>query len=207
MTRYIALAAAGLVAAVLVGTFVITRVSKPDDIFAQCDGGAVAGGEIGGPFELVNKDGETVTDKDVITEPTLLYFGYTFCPDVCPLDVSRNAETVDILEERGHSVTPVFISIDPQRDTPEVVGEFAEVMHDRMIGLTGSPEQVAAASKAYKTYYKKHDSDDDDYYLVDHSTFTYLTMPDHGTVGFFRRDLTSDQLADAVGCFLDQAGE
>ncbi|QEW22895.1 BsSco [Marinibacterium anthonyi] len=207
MTRYIAIAAAGLVAVVLVGTYVITLTSKPDDIFAACDGGAVAGGAIGGPFELVNKDGQTVTDKDVITEPSLIYFGYTFCPDVCPLDVSRNAEAVDVLAERGQSVTPIFVSIDPERDTPEVVGQFAEVMHDKMIGLTGSPDQVAAASKAYKTYYKKQDGDDPDYYLVDHSTFTYLTMPEHGTVGFFRRDMSADQMADAVGCFLDQAGE
>ncbi|MAY47875.1 MAG: SCO family protein [Rhodobacteraceae bacterium] len=207
MTRYIAIAAAGLVAVVLVGTYVITLTSKPDDIFAACDGGAVAGGEIGGPFELGNKDGQTVTDKDVITEPSLIYFGYTFCPDVCPLDVSRNAEAVDVLAERGQSVTPIFVSIDPDRDTPEVVGQFAEVMHDKMIGLTGSPDQVAAASKAYKTYYKKQDGDDPDYYLVDHSTFTYLTMPEYGTVGFFRRDMSADQMADAVGCFLDHAAE
>ena len=163
------------------------------------------GGEIGGPFELIDGSGATVTQADVITEPSLIYFGYTFCPDVCPLDVSRNAETIDILAERGQSVTPVFISIDPQRDTPEVVGEFAEVMHEKMIGLTGSADQVDAASKAYKTYYKKQPGDDD-YYLVDHSTFSYLTLPDHGTVGFFRRDLTPEQLADAVGCFVENAG-
>ena len=203
MTRYIAIAAAAVVAAVLGGTYVITRLAQPgDDLFAQCNGGAVAGGEIGGPFELIDKTGSTVTDADVITEPSLVYFGYTFCPDVCPLDTTRNAETTDILAERGLSVTPVFISIDPQRDTPRAVGEFAEVLHEKMIGLTGSPEQVAAASKAYKTYYKAHPAEDD-YYLVDHSTFTYLTLPDEGTVGFFRRDLTAEQLADEVGCFLD----
>ncbi len=100
--------------------------------------------------------GETVTDADVLTGPSLIYFGYTFCPDVCPLDTARNAEAIDILEERGQMVTPVFISIDPERDTPEVVGDFAVNLHERMIGLTGSPEQVAAASKAYKTYYKAH---------------------------------------------------
>ncbi|MEM8731633.1 MAG: SCO family protein [Pseudomonadota bacterium] len=202
MTRTIAIVAAAFAVAVLVGTFLVTQFMRPDNAYAQCSGGAVAGGEIGGPFELVNGQGETVTDADVITDPSLIYFGYTFCPDVCPLDVARNAEAIDLLDERGYSVTPVFITIDPKRDTPEVVGEYADVMHERMIGLSGSAAQVDAASKAYKTYYKAHPSDDD-FYLVDHSTFSYLTLPDAGTVGFFRRDLSPEQLADQLGCFLD----
>lgn len=171
------------------------------DQFAECRSSAVAG-DMGGPFELVNASGDTVSDKDVITEPTLIYFGYTFCPDVCPMDVDRNAAAVEILEERGQSVTPVFISIDPERDTPEVVGEFAEVMHPRMIGLTGSPEQIKAASIAYRTYYKAHPKVDDEY-LVDHSTFSYLVMPEQGFVEYFRRETTPDQMADKIGCFVD----
>ena len=105
--------------------WILTRGGGSDDKFAQCRSSQIAGGAaaIGGPFELVNGKGETVTDKDVITEPTLVYFGYTFCPDVCPFDMSRNAEAVDILAERGLSVTPLFISIDPDLDTPEVVPE------------------------------------------------------------------------------------
>ena len=153
MTRLYALLAALFIAIVAGGTWFLTRPGDSDDKFAQCRSSSIAGGAgtIGGPFELVNAKGETVTDTDVITEPSLLYFGYTFCPDVCPLDVSRNAEAVDVLTERGYSVTPVFISIDPGRDTPEVVGDFAYNMHEKMIGLTGSPEQVKAASQAYKT--------------------------------------------------------
>ncbi len=99
-------------------------------------------------------------------------------------------------------VQPVFISIDPERDTPEVVGDFAANLHERMIGLTGSPEQVKAASKAYKTYFKRQEGDED-YYLIDHSTFTYLVLPGDGFVEFFRRDLTPEQLADNVQCFVD----
>ena len=120
----------------------------------------MAGGsaQIGGPFELVSETGETVTDADVIDKPTLIYFGYTFCPDVCPLDAARNAAAVDILEERGDMVKPVFISVDPARDTPEVLAEFTDYLHPRMVGLTGSPEQVRAASKAYRTYYQAQDS-------------------------------------------------
>ncbi|MEW9920504.1 SCO family protein [Marimonas sp. MJW-29] len=175
---------------------------KGSDQFASCRSGTVAG-DIGGPFELVNAAGETVTDKDVITGPSLLYFGYTYCPDVCPLDVDRNASAVEILEERGQMVTPVFISVDPARDTPEVVGEFAEVMHPRMIGLTGSPEQIKAASTAYRTYYKAQPVVDGEY-LVDHSTFSYLVLPEIGFVDYFRREVSPQQMADQIGCFLDQ---
>ncbi|MDE4134923.1 SCO family protein [Phaeobacter sp. QD34_3] len=204
MTRLYALLAALFIAALAGGTWFLTRPGDSDDKFAQCRSSQIAGGAgaIGGPFELLNAKGETVTDKDVITEPSLLYFGYTFCPDVCPLDVSRNAEAIDVLAERGYSVTPVFISIDPERDTPEVVGDFAYNMHEKMIGLTGSPEQIKAASQAYKTYYKKQDGDEE-YYLVDHSTFAYLVLPAEGFVEFFRRDDTPEQVADKIGCFID----
>ncbi|MDB9944775.1 SCO family protein [Ascidiaceihabitans sp.] len=204
MSRIIAPIAA-IAAAVLVGgSWLATRDANPDQ-FAQCRATAVAGGTaIGGPFELVNAKGETVTDKDVITEPTMVYFGYTFCPDVCPLDVSRNAEATDFLAEGGQSMTPLFISIDPNRDTPEVVGDFAFNMHEKMIGLTGSPEQIKAASQAYRTYYKAHPADDE-YYLVDHSTFSYLVLPEHGFVEFFRREIGAEDMAKTVGCFIDNA--
>lgn len=193
------------VAALLGGTAWYVMQRQSADPFADCRQSAIAGGPgaIGGPFTLVDRTGQTVTDKDVITKPSLVYFGYTFCPDVCPLDNARNAEAVDILEEMGHEVTPVFISIDPERDTPEVMGDYAELLHPRMIGLTGSPDQVQAASRAYRTYFKAQDKSDD-YYLVDHSTFTYLVDPQKGFLEFFKRDLTPEDLAAQVSCFLDK---
>jgi protein SCO1/2 len=205
MTRLYAILAVVFVAALAGGTWLMTRGGGDgEDKFAQCRSSKIAGGAetIGGAFELVNAAGETVTDKDVFTEPSILYFGYTFCPDVCPMDVSRNAETIDVLAERGISVTPVFVSIDPERDTPEMVGDFAQNMHEKMIGLTGSVEQVKAASRAYKTYFKKQQGDED-YYLVDHSTFSYLVLPEVGFVEFFRRDETPEQMADKIACFVE----
>ena len=202
----LAVALAALIAAITLGTIVfLGRGGEGGDQFSSCRSTQIAGGNaaIGGPFELVNGAGQTVTDKEVITEPSLIYFGYTYCPDVCPMDVDRNAAAVEILEERGKMIRPIFITVDPARDTPEVVGEFAEVMHPRMIGLTGSEEQIRAASQAFKTYYKAHPPQDGEY-LVDHSTFSYLVLPEHGFVEFFRRELTPDKLADQIGCFLDQ---
>ena len=204
MTRIYAFVAAAIVLAAASGVYVATQLTGSDDQFASGRSGAIAGGsnQIGGPFELVNAEGATVTDQDVITEPSLIYFGYTFCPDVCPLDTARNAEVIDVLAERGLSATPIFISIDPERDTPEVVGNFAYNLHEKMIGLTGSPEQVAQASKAYKTYYKAHPAEDE-YYLVDHSTFSYLVLPETGFAEFFRRDNSAEEIADTMACFIE----
>jgi protein SCO1/2 len=205
--RTVAIVAGGIVLTGVVATVLATTVLAPQDAFAQCRSGAVAGGDLGGPFTLVDETGATVTDADVITTPTILYFGYTFCPDVCPLDSMRNAQAVEILEEEmGIVATPVFISIDPARDTPEVVGRFADNFHDRMIGLTGSEEQVAAASAAYRTYYRKQETEGDDpYYLVDHSTFSYIVLPELGFMDFIRREDTAEDVAARVACFVNAA--
>jgi protein SCO1/2 len=207
MTRIYAIVAAVAIILLTAGVWVFTAMGRNDDVFAQCRASAVAGGtgQIGGPFTLVDETGATVTDKDVIDEPSLIYFGYTYCPDVCPYDMARNAEAVTMLEEQGYSVKPVFISIDPERDTPEQLADFTDYLHPRLVGLTGSAEQIKAASQAYRTYYKKQEPEDgdEDYYLVDHSTFTYLTLPEEGFVEYFRRDETPEAMAEKVACFLD----
>ena len=120
--------------------------------------------------------------------------------------MARNVEVVDLLGERGYDVSPVFISIDPERDTPDVLKDYAGYMHPKLIALTGTEEQVKAAAQAYRTVYNRQPSDDPDFYLVDHMTFTYLMLPGIGFVDFFRRDLTSDQMAESVACFL-KAGQ
>ncbi len=206
MARIIAAAAVAAVLGLVGGTAWYVMFARGGDRFAACRESAVAGGAgaIGGPFTLVDETGATVTDRDVITAPTLIYFGYTFCPDVCPVDAARNAEAVDLLEQRGIMVTPVFISIDPARDTPQVMAEFTDLIHPRMVGLTGTEAQVTAASRAYKTYFRINDPKDD-YYLVDHSTFTYLVLPDTGFVDFFRQEVTAEQMADRVACFVGAA--
>lgn len=206
MLRVWAIAAVLVILGVVGGTWYYTR-SDAEDVFAACRGTAVAGGvaKIGGPFELVDETGKTVTDEDVITGPTLIYFGYTYCPDVCPMDMARNVEAIEILDEKGIKVKPVFISIDPERDTPEQLAEFTDYLHPDLLGLSGTPEQVKAASQAYRTYYKKNapEDADDEFYLVDHSTFTYLMFPGLGLADFFRRDMTPEEMADKIACFVD----
>jgi protein SCO1/2 len=203
MTRIVALfAAAAVLLGLALGFFLVLR-GQGDDRFADCRRSAVAGGAaaIGGPFSLTAPDGRRVTDADVITGPTLVYFGYAFCPDFCPTDLARNADVADLLAARGQNVGLVFVSIDPERDTPQTVGTFAANIHPDLVALTGTPDEVAAAAAAYRVYFRKAD-DDPEYYLVDHSTFTYLMAPGEGFLEFFPSSVSAEDMADSVGCFI-----
>jgi protein SCO1 len=202
-TGIYAVAASLTVVALLAGSYWSIKANQPSDPYATCRAGAIGGGAIGGPLSLVNGAGQSVTEADIFTKPTLLYFGYTFCPDVCPMDNMRNAEAVDILDEAGFDTQLAFISIDPTRDTPEVVRDFSANLHPKMIGLTGSEDQIKAASLAYKTYFKKQDATDQ-FYLVDHSTFTYLVLPKTGFIEFFKREDSADAMAERVSCFIEK---
>lgn len=163
---------------------------------------AVAGADIGGPFALVDGSGRQVTDEDVITRPSLVYFGYTFCPDVCPMDMARNAEALDLLAERGVDTQGVFITVDPARDTPDVVGAYAGYFGDDVVGLSGSEAQLADAARAYRVYAEVPEDPEDEYYIVNHSAFTYLVTPEDGFVTFFKRADTPEAVADIVACHL-----
>ena len=110
---------------------------------------------IGGPFTLVNHSGETVTDTDFHGRFLLVFFGYTYCPDICPTTLTTITEALDRLGPDGDKVTPVFVSVDPERDRPEYLKEYLAYFHPRLVGLRGTPEQVAAAAGAYRVYYAK----------------------------------------------------
>lgn len=189
---------AGLGLLILVsGTALYSLLSGRSD----CDISSAVGATIGGPFELVDREGELVTDVDVLNRPALVYFGYTFCPDVCPFDMARNALAADLLAERGHDIALVFISVDPERDTPEVLGQYANDMFPEMVALTGSAEQVKAAAKAYRAYFAKGEGRDE-FYLVDHSTFTYLMFPGNELGTYFRREDTAEGIAETAACLI-----
>lgn len=205
-TRTFALSAVTVAVVASVAIYAVTM--RANDPFSQCRTGAIAtgGASIGGPFTLVNQDGKTVTDKDVLAKPSLVYFGYTFCPDVCPTDNARNAEAVDALEEKGFDVTPVFISVDTKRDTPAVLKQWTQFMHPRMIGLTGTPEVIKKVAGEYKVFYDIPADTSGDNYTVGHSTQTYLMLPKYGFVDFFTHEDTADMIAERTSCFLSAAG-
>lgn len=178
------------------------------DALAQCRSGAVAGGldAFGTDFTLTRQDGQRVTAEQAFDRPSLLYFGYTFCPDVCPLDNARNAEAQALLSEQGSDVQMVFITVDPRRDTPPVLADFTDMLSDDMIGLTGTDEEIAAVNKGWRNYYKANDAEDDAYYLVDHMTNTYLVLPGNRTVEYYPRDTSPEVMAESVSCYLDAVG-
>lgn len=137
---------------------------------------------ITGEFALVDGRGRPLTDQDVRGSWLLIFFGFTHCPDVCPTTLATVALVMDELGTAGNTVQPLFITVDPARDTPEVVGAYAAVFHPRIIGLTGSEEQVAAAAKSHRAYYARVPVSDDagtgaDDYAMDHSAHLYLMDP------------------------------
>ena len=134
---------------------------------------------IGGPFTLVGKDGSTVTDKAFHGKYMLVFFGYTHCPDICPAELQVMAAALDGLGKDADKVIPIFITVDPERDTPRVVADYVMNFGPRFVGLSGTPEQIAKAAKAYRVTYDKHPAEDgSDNYTVDHSAIAYLMGPD-----------------------------
>lgn len=163
------------------------------------------GADIGGPFELTAHTGERMTHAQVIDRPTLIYFGYTYCPDICPIDVQIMADAVQILDEKGIEVRPVFVTIDPERDTPEELSDYAEAMHPKMLALTGTTEEIRAAADAYKVFYQRVDVPDSAAgYLMNHTGFTYLMTPQKGVTAVFRRDFPPEQIASDIAAVLGE---
>lgn len=205
MLKIVRRAAYALIALVLagVGGVLWWRGEAPrlSDIGVAIPGGV----SMGGPFTLVNTAGETVTEASFRGRWMLLYFGFTFCPDVCPTDLQTISAALDRLGPLGARVVPVFITIDPERDTPAVLGEYTKLFDERLVGLTGSREQVAAAAKAYRVYYARAKSKDTTDYTMDHSAFIYLVGPDGGFRALFRHGMSVQELADGLKARL-QAG-
>lgn len=188
-TSLFAILAVVVVAALAIGSRLM--------VWSGGDHGQQAG--IGGPFTLVDGDGRTVTDQDFRGKWMLIYFGYTFCPDVCPTSLSVVASALDKLEPAQlDKVVPILISVDPARDTPAVIKDYAASFHPRLVGLTGSEEQVAAAKKAFKVYAARAKGGDDESYTVDHSSILYLMGPDGRFVAHFAHGTSAADLAAAL---------
>jgi protein SCO1/2 len=167
-----------------------------------CGGTPLAAGSsvLGGPISLVSETGAQVTEAEIFDKPALVYFGYTYCPDVCPLDTARNSDVVERLLEQGYDLRHVFITIDPMRDTPEVLAEYTSYFDETMLGLTGTEQQIIDAAKAYRVYFAKNGEGED--YLMDHLSLTYLVDTNGDVAEIFRRDIPTEQLAESVGCHI-----
>ena len=158
------------------------------------------GAQIGGPFTLINHRGEPVTEATFSGRHMLIYFGYSFCPDICPTSLQTMAAAYDLLSaEEQAEVEPIFITIDPERDTVEAIADYVSLFHDDMIGLTGNVEQIDAAADAYRVYHAKNVVDEgSDEYFVDHSSFYYVMGPDGRYVTHFGHDATEEEMAAGI---------
>jgi len=154
-------------------------------------------GPIGGPFALIDHTGILRTDEDFRGKLLLIYFGYSYCPDVCPTDLQQIGLAVDGLGARADAVQPLFITLDPERDTAAHLADYVPSFHPRLIGLTGSAEQIRRIALAYKVYYAKYPPDSSDY-VIDHSAFIYLVDKTGKYIGFFPPGTTADRMIEII---------
>lgn len=204
MTRYNPLIlAAALVIALIAGVLLWRAGSEPvttgssgeASSSAQSTGTAT----IGGPFTLTDETGREVTDADFTGKYMLIYFGFTSCPDVCPTELQAMTAAISALGAAGDNIQPVLVTVDPERDTPEVLAPYVKQFSPRLKGLTGTPDQLAAVAKEYKVFYEKvKDETSSADYTMDHSSVVYLMGPDGKFLTFFGPGTTPDKMAEKI---------
>jgi len=155
-------------------------------------------GSIGGPFVLTDQDGKTVRDQDFRGKYLLVYFGYTYCPDLCPTGLQGIAHVLDQLGADAKKVQTIFITVDPARDTPAKLKEYVASFHPGILGLTGTPEQIASVARAYQVYYARGEDVEDGQYIVDHSTLIYVMDPQGKFVTSFPDDADPPGMTEAL---------
>jgi len=153
---------------------------------------------IGGPFDLIDHTGARRTDVDYRGKLALIYFGYTYCPDVCPTDLQAMASALDLLGDGARAVQPLFITIDPERDTPGHLANYVPLFHPRLVGLTGEADAVRRVARAYKVHYAKVVLPESPDYAMDHSAFIYLVNADGQYLGFFPPGTSPERMATII---------
>jgi cytochrome oxidase Cu insertion factor (SCO1/SenC/PrrC family) len=195
---------AAMIAILAVTGIVLLRVAEN-----RPAGGEGSGISIGGPFTLTDQTGATVTEKTYDGSYRLIYFGYTFCPDACPTELAVMAQALDAMGPAGAKVQPIFITIDPDRDTVPQLKNYVPLFDKRLVGLTGTQQQIAAIAKEYKVYYSKADQPgiDANSYGMNHSSFVYLMDPDGRFLTVFSSDTDADKMAAEIRrCMAAPAG-
>jgi len=198
-----------LAAALVVLGGVVAWVLGLGPFRGQLEEAAEAQGEalIGGPFSLVDQRGERVTEADFAGRLKLVYFGYTYCPDVCPVGLATIAAAYDRLSPAEQAaVVPLFITVDPERDTVAAIADYVDLFHPDLVGLTGSPEEIEAVAGVFRVYYRQAESESAGDYLIDHSAFTYLMDGDNHYLAHFSHAATAEEIAEGLRAHLAAAG-
>ena len=194
--RLIAFVIAGFLIGAIAGAVVLLVANPQGGQPVQSSGAAL----IGGPFSLVGADGKPVTDRDFRGRYMLIFFGFTHCPDICPAELQVIAQALEQLGDKAKNVVPIFITLDPERDTPEAMANYVKSFGPNFVGLTGSPEAIEAAAKAYRVAYSKVENKESaGDYSVDHSALVYFMDPEGRYVTHFSYGLSADQMAEKLG--------
>jgi protein SCO1/2 len=186
------------VMAVLLAVLVICGMLLYQLYQRTLDGGGSGEALVGGPFELVDQDGNPVTDQTFKGRLTLIYFGFTYCPDACPTALGVMSAALDKLDVAADRVVPILITVDPDRDTPAVLKDYVSNFHPGMMGLTGTPEQIAKVAKAYRVFYQKAPGTTPADYVMDHTLLIYLMDGEGKYLKYFGPDATADQIAEEI---------
>ena len=158
----------------------------------------------GEPFTLTDHTGKKVSDKDFTGKYRLIYFGFTYCPAICPTELAKITNTLKVLGDKGKEIQPLFITVDPERDTVEAMGKYVTLFTPSLIGLTGTPEEIKAVAKAYKIYYARVQEENMSDYTMDHSSFIYFMAPDDRLLQIFRMEDSADVMAKKITAWLTQ---
>jgi len=206
MGRWIIAAVAGLLMGGAAALLVLPEARTK--LLGGGDGGAVIGkAQVGGPFALVDQTGKPVTDADYRGRFMLIYFGFTHCPDICPSSLQVMTAALDQIGPLADRITPVLISLDPERDTPAQMALYVKSFHPRLVGLTGTQEQIAAVAKSYRVYFRKvKDESSSAAYTLDHTSILYLMSPKGEFITHFSHTTSVDSVAERLRKAVQQAG-
>jgi cytochrome oxidase Cu insertion factor (SCO1/SenC/PrrC family) len=197
LTRRIAFASVMIIAAVAIATAAL--MLSPERL--KSSGVAL----VGGPFTMVKHTGETVTEKSFAGKPMLLFFGFTFCPDICPTELQVMAEALKQLGDKGSDIQPILVTVDPARDTPQVLAAYVANFGARFIGLTGSADQVKQMADTYRVFFARVDNKEDPAsYTMDHTSIIYLMGPDGNFLKHFTYTTDATALAEGIAKALDR---
>ncbi len=198
-TRLLIVIVAGLLIGAIAGAAVLALIENRSGRAVATSGKAL----IGGPFTLIDQQGKTVTDRDFRGRFMLVFFGFTHCPDICPAELQVMSQSLDALGAEAKDIVPIFITLDPERDTQAVMAEYVKNFGPRFVALTGSPEAVAAAAKAYRIAYAKFQEDAaSSDYSIDHSALVYLMGKDGEYVTHFAYGTPADKITETLRRYL-----
>lgn len=196
MFRFVLFGVIGLAIGGLISLYQINAEKK-------IEGQSIVASNFGGPLDLIDQDGKPFTDADFEADKyRLIYFGFTYCPAICPTELQRIATILKDLGDQGENITPVFITVDPERDTSSVMKQYTAMFHPRLIGLTGNQAQIDQAKKSYKIYAAKVQDETMSDYTMDHSSFIYFLNPQNDLLRVFKTDDSTEDMTKVIRGYL-----